>query len=513
MNKSSFILSTILLSSINIIIRSLGFIYKIFLSKLIGATGIGLYQMVFPFLMLMISISTAGIPVGVSKLVAKEKSLHNEDGVYKTLLIALSIGGIISLSLSIFVSLKINYIVNNILKNPILYYPVLWTIPAISLITFSSILRGFFYGIKEMSTPAISQIIEQICRIGFALLLLYYKKPSNSILAATIAIIGISIGEFFGLVFLFLKFSFSNKNTSFVILKNSRYNCVNIFKDLLYISFPITLNNIISVTMQTLNSILIPQRLQLSGYSAISAIEVFGKISGMAMSLLFLPFTVTNALVVNIIPNISEALALKDWKELNSKSNLALKITLLISIPISIAYTVFGKHISMLIYGQEDIGRYLSILSYGTVFQCLQHTSSGILQGLGKQVIVTINSFLGAILQLYCIYFLMANPIYGINGYFIGFLLSVLLVFILNFIILFRYISLNLSFIYYIFSPIFASIIMVLSMIYSYKTAFYIINHNLWSSIIATFTGFILYIILLFLTKTLDLKHIKNTFK
>ena len=481
--------------------------YKIFLSRLIGATAIGLYQMVSPFLALMIALSTAGIPTGVSKLVAREKSLNNTNGVYKVLLIALFLGGTSSLVLSIFVSFKIDCIVNNILKNPVLYYPVLWTIPAISLITFSSILRGFFYGLKEMSTPAIAQIIEQVFRIGFVLFLLYYKPPSNIVSAATIAIIGVSLGEFFGLFFLTLRFNFKKLKNTPIFLKTHKNSSTGILKDLLYISLPLTLSHIISVIMQTINSILIPQRLQLAGYSAITSIEVFGKISGMAMPLLFLPFTVTNALVTNIIPNISEELAVKNWDDINSKSSLALKMTLLIAIPTTVAYTIFGKHIGELIYNQGDIGIYLSILSYGTIFHCMQHTLSGILYGMGKQVMTSINSIIGMLVQLGCTYFLMANPLYGINGYFIGFILSSFITFILHLMTLLHYSRLDLPLMNSIIKPSFASICMVVAMIYSYKVYFNISSSNPWSSIVSLFIGGLTYLLLLMITKTFDLKH------
>ena len=96
MKKSSFIYGTILLVMVNFLVRSLGFIYRIMLSRLIGAEAIGLYQMVFPFLMLLTTVTTAGIPIAVSSLVAKENSLNNREGVYKILTIALCIGGALS---------------------------------------------------------------------------------------------------------------------------------------------------------------------------------------------------------------------------------------------------------------------------------------------------------------------------------------------------------------------------------------------------------------------------------
>lgn len=513
MKKSSFLFGTIVLTLVNIVVRSIGFIYKIILSRLIGASAIGLYQMVFPFLMVLITIPTAGIPIAVSKQVAHEKSLHNREGIYKVLFLALSLGALISLTLSVFVSLKINYIVENILDNPNLYYPVLWTIPSISIITFSSILRGFFYGLKEMAPPASAQLLEQIFRIIFVLSYLYYRKPSNPVAAATIAVIGISIGEFCGLLYLILRFNFKKILMKPHFIKTYTESSFKMLKTLCYISIPITLSCLISVIMQTTNSILIPQRLQVAGLSPTAAIETFGKISGMAMPLLYLPFTVTNALVLNIIPNISEQLAVNNWKDIEYKSNLALRITLLVAIPSTIVFVVFGNHLADLVYGHADVGRYLSIISYGMIFLCMQHTLSGILHGMGKQVVTTINYTLGMLLQLYCTYFLIPNPRYGINGFFIGFLLSTFVIFALNFVSLMGYIKLKLPVTQTILKPIFASIFMIIAMIYSYDLFYSFYKNSGWSTFLASLIGGFLYIFLLIVTKAFDMKHLIKTIK
>lgn len=513
LKKSSFIFGTILLALVNVVVRSLGFIYRIFLSRLIGATAIGLYQMVFPFLMVLITIPTAGIPIAVSKLVAKEKSLHNREGIYKVLLLALSLGGVTSFVLSVFVSLKIDFIVNQILKNPDLYYPVLWTIPTISIITFSSILRGFFYGLKEMAPAASAQVIEQLFRIVFVLTYLYYKTPSNPVAAATIAIIGISIGEIAGLLYLVLRFNFKKIITKSHYIRTYSDSSLEIFNHLLFVAVPITLSRLVSVVMQTANSILIPQRLQAAGYSSVAAIETFGKISGMAMPLLYLPFTVTTALVLNIIPSISEQLAVNNWKDVEYKSSLALRITLLVAIPTTIIYAIFGHHLAQLIYGHEDVGRYLSIISYGMIFLCMQHTLSGILHGMGKQIATTINYILGMMLQLYCTYFLIPNPRYGINGFFIGFLLATFTIFALNLITLMRHIKLNISFMQAVLKPTFASLLMIIAMIYSYQKFYSLSSSNAWSTVISSIIGACLYLFILLITKTFDINRLVNTIK
>ncbi len=513
MKKTSFVYGTILLVMVNILIRSLGFVYKIVLSRLIGAEAIGLYQMVFPFLMLLVTITTAGIPIAVSSLVAKENSLNNREGVYKVLTIALCIGGAVSLVISVLVSLNMNFIVNQILKNKSIYYPFLYMIPAISLITFSSILRGFFYGLKDVAPPANAQIVEQLIRITCVLSYLIYKKPSNPVLAATIGVMGTSLGELFGLLYLILKFNLKKLGSRRYFLKVYSASSIKIAGSILYISIPITIGRLVSVLIQTANSVLIPQRLVVAGHTGSEAIQIFGKVTGMAMPLLFLPFTVTSALAVNIIPDISEQIAINNIDDIHSRSSLAVKLTLLVAIPITLVYVIFGNHIAQLIYNQQDVGKYLTMMGYSTIFLCMQNTISGILHGMGKQVITTINFLLGTLIQLYCTYFLISNPKYGINGFFIGYTLSAFVIFMLNIITLRRIIGTRLSVIKPSLKSIICSVFMIILMFYSYKVSFLATNSNPLSTLVAAISGLVLYLVLLSITKALNVKSIIKTFR
>ncbi len=506
MKKYSFIYGTILLVIVNFIVRSLGFIYKIIFSRLIGPEAIGLYQIVFPFLMVFITITSAGIPLAVSRIVAKENSLNNRIGIYKVLSVSLFIGGILSLVLSIFLSINMDFIVTKILKNRAVYYPLLFSIPSIGLITFSGIFRGFFYGLKDMKPPANAQIFEQVSRIAFVLLYLLYKKPSNPIIGATIGVIGISIGEFFGLLYLILRFNMKKLSAKIHFIRTYTESSFKIASSILFIALPISIGRLASTLLQTATSILIPQRLVMAGYTTSEAIQIFGKITGMAMPLLFFPFTVTSALSVNIIPNISEQIAMNRLDDVNKQCNLAIKITLLVAIPVTITYAAFGNFLGHLIYKDLDVGKYLTVISYSTIFLCMQQTLSSILHGMGKQVISTLNFLLGMVIQLYCTYFLVSNPIYGINGFFIGYVTSAFVIFILNLIVLKRSIKIKFPIIELFVKPTFCSILVVCSMLYIYKGSFIIVGNELLSTFIAALTGGILYLTLLTITKTLNTK-------
>lgn len=507
MNKRKFIYGSIILATVNFLVRIMGFGYKIILSKLIGPGGIGLFQLIIPVLSLFITITTAGIPIAVTKLVAKEEAKNNYSGSIQILKTALLIAISTSIILSLILFSSANYISQNILKNKDLLYSLYFLIPAIGIISISSVIRGYFYGLKKMAISGTAQIIEQIARILFVLLYLYYSYPVDCKWGAFIAILGVSFGEIFGLLWLTF-------NYSIIKIKNKKRKSINnlsfsyIISNLLFVAIPITISRLINVSFQLTNSILIPQRLIIAGYSNKEAIEIFGRVIGMAMPLIFLPFIVTSALVINIIPNISELIHNKKIKEIEDDTSLCIKLTLLISIPVTTIYIAYSVPLGEFIYNDTMVGKYLGVLGYSTIFLSLHHTLSGILHGLNKQIQVTVNYIIGMIFQVLAIYFLVSNPAYGIYGYFIGFLTSSFIICALDFIVLRKYIKFKINSIDYIIKPLLASVIMIQFLKLSDNLMYHYKGNSIILHLVIYILALCLYFLLLIITKSLPLKTI-----
>lgn len=510
MKKSSFIYGAIILAAVNFIVRFIGFAYKIILSRQIGAEGIGLFQIASPVLMFFITFTTAGIPIAVSKLVAAQKALRDDLGCKKVLRSALFI--VFSLS-SVFILILIifgQFICTYILKNNDIYYLIMMLSPAIMIISIASVIRGYFYGLKKVSPPGIAQILEQLSRIVFVLATVRYFQPIDPRLGAIIAVVGISVGEIFGLLWLVFHYRRYSKSQLYLPMKSQGY--LSSMSKIFYIAAPITLSRLIGMVMQLANAVLIPQKLVEAGYTSNEAVAIFGKVLGMSMPILFLPFTVTSALVINIIPNLAESLEQKRFDSMKNDISLCLRIAMLISIPLTVVYVLFSKPIAMALYNDADVGRYMSILGFSTVFLSLQSTLSGILNGLGKQVPATINGLIGACFQLAATLFLVGNPSYGINGFFIGFIASSFIVSTLNFISLNRVISIDISLKDYVIKPIFASICSTVTMllIYTYLPELGIKNYI--TLLLSLATGITIYAMLLIITKALPPKFMKKLF-
>ncbi|MGO1372439.1 MAG: putative polysaccharide biosynthesis protein [Senegalia sp. (in: firmicutes)] len=504
MNKKNFIYGAMILTFVNFIVRAMGFAYKIVLSKMIGAKGIGLFQLINPVLMLFLTLTTAGIPIAVTKLVAKEEGKNNYLGSRKILRVSIYITLLLSLILSFILFLSAPFISKNILKNKEILFFLYFLIPAIPIVSVSSVTRSYFYGLKKMAVSGSSQIIEQISRILFVLIVLYLSYPISSTYGSFIAILGLSVGELFGLLWLFLSYNVLKLRQKKIAI-TKKIPTIKIVKSLFLISLPITLSSLFHVLLTISNTILIPRRLVIAGYTNEQAIEIFGRVVGMAMPFIFLPFIFTSALVTNIIPNISEQISRNKISEIEESTSLCLKITFLLAIPITFIYAFYSIQLGNFIYNDELVGRYLSALSYSTLFLSLHHTASGILHGLGKQVKASINHLIGMSIQLSITYFLVANPNFKIYGFFIGFLTCSVIMCSLDFIVLKQNINIKLDILNSIIKPILSSFIMI----YFIKIGFYYINYfnlyNPYTILLNYVMSVFIYLFLLIISKSLPL--------
>lgn len=510
MKKNSFIYSTIVLIVANFLVRFLGFVYKILLSRYLGSEGIGLYHLVFHAFLVIVTVTSSGIPVAVSKITAQKMVQKDYKGCKKTLLMSVLLGLSLSLILCMLIYQNIDILIKYLIKSSKLKNSLLVLIPAIPIVTLSSIIRSYFYGIKNVIPSASSQIVEQLARIIFVLSVLYYFQPQDLKLSVMIATLGIAIGEIGGLLILLFKLGFSNLHGSSIIKRGVSLNSsADILWKIIVISIPITLSRLVSVLMQSANMFLVPHRLQVAGLTLEQSVTTFGEVVGMTMPLLFLPFIVTSAFVVNLVPNISAENALMKSTNIELKSILAIRVALIIAVPIAFIFFFFSKPICSFLYDKPSVGNYLRYLSVTVIFLSLHHIIAGILHGLGKQILTTINYLIGMSIHFVCIYYLVAMPSFGINGFIIGFIISSLLTLLLNFISLRYFITLRIKFFKYILSPIISSIFMTLLIVLGNKYCMSLGLSLGLSILLPTLAGGLVYWICIIMTGCIKIKTIK----
>lgn len=465
MKKTKFLYGTAILATSSLIVRMVSLSYDITLSRMIGAKAIGLFYMISPILMMFLMVTTAGIPTAVSRLVAKAKSKNNYYGALMIIHTAISLTLIISIVLVLIVIFFSRYISLNMYKNNEILSLIYFIIPAIPILSLTSIFRGYLYGLNKMLKASFSEIIEHVGRFSIVMLIFYYVQPISPYTACKIAILGVCIGEFFDLIYLFL--IYKNESNKVGCPLYNKTNIKSILVSIISVAAPLTILGFINVASHSLSAILIPQKLIEAGVSQSEAIKAFGRIMGMAMPLVYLPFIITSAMVINIIPNISKQFQSKDYKDIKSDIKLSIRATFLVTLPIMAIYIFFSKPLSILLYNDVLAERSIRVMAWGMLFLSVQHIFSGILYGMGKQTRATINRVIGIGFQVLCIVFLINNPNYGISGYFIGFIASPIIVCMLDLTVLHKYLCTSITEFLFLSKLLLATIItMVLSLLY-----------------------------------------------
>lgn len=434
MRIPNLVLSTIILFISNLIVRILGFLYKIFLSRIMGDVGLGIYHMVFNFLMICIALTTTGIPTALSCLVAKESALKDKKDANIFFISTLYVAFFISLLISLLVSFNSTYLSFRLLQDKNLNLFILSICPAIVIITISNVLRGYFYGIKKVMVPAIGQVIEQVTRILFVFLLAMYI--SDKAMICYVTLLGISIGEATNVIYMSIcLYKESSLYNKFTIRARDFYHSS---METLKMALPITCNKMSSVILQSISSMIVPSRLVLSGITYSKSIGLYGILNGMVMPFVYIPFTIGSALVVNLIPSISQEIALNKYKKVKIKINYSLALTIGVGILSSIFFYFYGKELCLIVFNNKTAGEYLEAMYLAPLFLCLNQTLSSILHAIRKEVVASFNTILGMVIQVIALYVLLPLPNLHIYAYIYTVTATAILTTILHTIVLIK---------------------------------------------------------------------------
>ncbi|RBP46854.1 putative polysaccharide biosynthesis protein [Garciella nitratireducens] len=503
MKAQSLIFSTIFLAVINILIRILGFLYRILLVRLMGSEGLGLLELITPVTSLIGTMVGSGVPIAMIRLTTQSLAKNKLRQSFKTIEYTAWIMILFSLFLSIFLYINTPFIATNILKDKRLITPLKIFSPIIVFPSLSALLRGYFYGSKNVIPPAFSQLGEQVIRMIIVISLLHLLCPFQEDKAISISMLGNIFGEIIGMLILIIFFVFTKKK--FKKEDNEEIPKVSFLKTLFSfgsIAIPITFSRMVSSLLRVATSIIVPGRLMASGLDQSTSLSLFGQINGMVIPLLFIPFTLTSALVMNLIPRISEAVETSNQILLHRYLDKTFHLTFLIGLPLSGIFYLFSNEIFSILYHIKN-GLYLSQLSIVTLFLCIYQISASILQGIGKQFSSTITFIMGMFLQLILTYILVGNPKYQIKGYVFSYLISYIFIALINFFMVFYFTKDKMNTKEWILKPFIST---VFALVFS-KSAFFFLKssfHEFVCFLICIIIFGILYFITLFLSKNIQ---------
>lgn len=508
--NNSFLKGAAILGIAGVIVKILGAIYRIPLTNIITSEGMGYYQTAYPFYVLLLTISTAGFPVAIAKLVSEKRAIGDHGGAFKVFKVAvmgLIFGGILT---SLFLALGSKTIVR-MLGNSNAYYSLIALVPALFFVPIMSAFRGLFQGRQSMAPTAISQIVEQLFRVVTGLTLTYYLIDRGIPLAAGGASFGGSMGAIMGTVVIFVIYLRSRKSIYSEISNSTiseEYKVSTIVKDLLVIAIPITIGSAIIPIMDTIDASMVLNRLQSINFSEAQANDLYGQLKGMAQTLINFPQIISVAISVSLVSAIADANARKKKKDVSDLISSGIRVTLLVGLPSAFGLFVLSKPIIGLLYYSSSIetinstGQILAILSFGVISLTLVQIFTAIFQGLGSPTIPVINLFIGAVVKVILTYFLTAIPSINIKGAAISTVIAYSIAAILNSISLVVLAKIKFDYKDIFFKPFLSAISMAIIVRLSYLGLYSFVGEK-YATVTSVLIGGLSYLILLIITGTL----------
>lgn len=395
--------------------RFIGFVYQIFMIRLIEPEGVGLFNMVYPLYIMALVLAGAGIPVAVAKLVAEEVAKNNLRGAYRVFFTALAWITFTSLCLTITIFACSPLLKTYIFPRPDAYLCFYTLSPAIMIVSFCSAFRGFFQGLQQMTPTAVTQVAEQLVRISAGLTIASLLLPKGVAYAAAGLSLGVVLGELTGLFFILWIF-FSRRplpaEAPPFLREKEDGATLRIFR----LAVPVTLTRFISTALLSIDALLIPRRLTSSGLSMGDATAMYGQLVGIAEPLLFIPSIVTIALATALVPAMSDALAQKNLPLVRGRSQEAIRLTMLAGLPAATVLFLLPEELCTLFFGYGEAVPALTVLAAGGPFLYFQQTTIGILQGLGRADRPLKNLVIASLFKITGIYYLTAIPGVDIQG-------------------------------------------------------------------------------------------------
>ncbi|MFZ5597254.1 MAG: stage V sporulation protein B [Bacillota bacterium] len=414
MSGRSFLYGTAVLLAANVFNRFVGFIYQIMMMRLIRPEGVGLFSMIFPVYIMMLVLASLGIPVAISKLVAEEVAVGNLSGAYRIFKISLSIIIASSSLLMVLLLLCAPLLTRHVFANPDVYPCFVSLVPGVLIVSICSAFRGFFQGLQRMSPTAVTQAIEQLVRVAAGLGIASIMLPHGIKYASLGISLGVICGELSG--FLIMLYIYATRRPRLYASAFDPTPTSNVLGRIFNLGIPVTLTRFVSTALMSLDALIIPRRLLLSGMSMWESTAAFGKFVGITEALFFTPGVITLALTTALIPAVSDAMAQGKTMLLKNRIEEAVRITIMVGAPVAAVFLVLPHEMCQVFFGYASAGDALFVLALSGPFLYLHQTTTGILQGLGRAVVPFKNLVKASVFKITGIYFLTSIPGFGIQG-------------------------------------------------------------------------------------------------
>lgn len=493
-NRKRFILNGIMLSCVALIIRGVGMMLSSYITREVGAEGVGLYTLIMSVYSFGITFATSGLSLTVTRLVA-ERTEGTGEGVRRVLLGALIYTLIFSITATIVLFSFADYFALKVLSDIRCETPLRILSLSLIPISLSALFSGYFVGVRRVVPNAVGQIISQIAKVSFTVFLVVNMK-GGGIGGAVIALaLSTTLTELLAFLVAFIQF----------IIDRKKHKCGSEMSGIGFslvsrMALPLAVSAYIRSALLSLEHILIPKRLRDRGDSHSASLSAYGILHGMALPLLVYPMSPLSSFSSLLVPEFARSSGVGDKSRLSRMANEALNTTLVYSVICTVAIFTFSEELGFVLYNSHGAGRYIRLLSPVIPIMYLDHVADSMLKGIGEQVYSMWVNIFDSLLSIALVFVLI--PIFGIGGY----ALVIVIMEAFNFFMSARRLYLRVPF---KIKPLRSVVLPLgLAILSAELVSILVKNDGACSGPLSLITKLTLYIVTLFLTNAL-LKHIK----
>ncbi len=441
-----------------IVMKILGFFYKIPLGNILGDEGYSMFMGAYNIYFVFFTLATAGLPVALSRLVAEADAngrARQEQKLFRVALATFTVLGLVFASVMFFFP---RWLAAVYLENPDAAPSVRAMAPAILLVCMVSAYRGYCQGNGNMIPTTVDEVLEVLFKVAAGLVIAvlvlraYEGREDALPMGSAGAIVGVSVGSLVSLLYmvyykhrhyreLAAPYTAGIRDPHDLPQEHERVDSAPaIVKKLFSIGVPIALGACIMALLNSVDSKLCMNRLQsAAGFNYQQAKVLYG-VYGKAMTLFNLPAAFITPLTISIVPAISAALAKRDKPRAGKVSEDSMRISALISVPMGVGLAVLSQPIMYTLYpGSHEAGPgLLAVMGAASFFVCILLMENAILQASGMEKLTMVTLITGGIVKIVINWFLVARPEINIYGAPVGTLISYFVMATMNYVFMWR---------------------------------------------------------------------------
>lgn len=495
----TFVKNVLMLSVAQIVVKILGLVYKIIITNVpgFGNAGSGFYSTGYQIYMVLLAISSIGIPNVVSKLISERIAKGDHKAAYRVFKITFKIVTAVALVLATLLLVFAKSISLVLFKTEGVSYTLIALAPAVLFVSSNSVLRGYFTGLGSLKSTSISEIIEQFFNCVLSILFVFMAIGMPTEIMAAAGNISTSVAALISLGYMFSHFMLRRRFIKEECLQQQsqteKINTGALIKTVVLLAVPAAFASLVSTLSSNIDSITVNQIMgDMSAYGLMSKTE----------TLTHLPLALGATLFTAIVPVISSKLSLGEHDAASKRLSDTLFLSNVIMFPCAAGFIVLADPILRLLYPNVSDGAFLlQLQTIAMIFASITFVLNGGFYGMGKQKFPAVILLLGALLKLGLN--IVTLPYFGVVGAVISTIIYQLAVTVAEWLILQKYIKINVEFIRQVLKPLFATIVMGAIVYLTY----FVLNRfigNTFNTLISICVGVLVYAVVILKIKTFN---------